>query len=73
MDTETMALRIWHHWSERVCDLLGDEWGEDDTEITLALLGLFKAGKTSEEAVAQIRRGKYVLAGMGLPLVATDD
>ena len=64
MDTEAMALNLWRHWSERVCNLLGEVWGEDDTEITLAVLGLFQAGKTPEEAAAQIRRGKSILAGV---------
>ena len=65
MDTEAMVFRIWKHWSERVCGLLGEEWGEDDTEVTMAVLSLFQAGKTPEEAAAQIRRGLSILAAMG--------
>lgn len=61
MDTEAVALNLWWHWSKCVCDLLGEEWGEDDTEITMAVLSLFQAGKTPGEAAAQIRRGLSIL------------
>ena len=52
---DTKMLNLWQHWSEHVYDLLGGEWREDDTEMTMVLLSLFKTGKSPAEAVAVTR------------------
>ena len=60
MANDEKMFALWQHWSERVAELLGEEWEIPSKSVRgttqmLWLLRLFEEGKLPEEAAAIVK------------------